>query len=843
MDTLPRLFLTARFLLLGFTALLVSGAADAQTLSVAPTSVSVQTNFETNAPSQTVQVRKTGGGALRWNVVQPAASWVTVSPTSGTNNVTLTLTFKTSALPVQAQAYSTSFQVAPVSGTQQPVTVPVFVTIVGSTPPPLTITCPANITVPSPDGSPVVVTYTVTAFEGTSPVTPTINPQSAQSGSSFSVGTTTVLATATSADGQRTTSCNFDVIVTFSPPSSGWTFCAAENQFCAFSGTKQVRYGANNTFYVQTLTDGTPCTNAVFGDPVPGIVKHCDVGTSPPPPTLTITCPANISVASPDGLPVAVTYTVTTSGGTPMVTLNVTPSSAQSGNSFPVGTTTVKVSAQDSSQPPQTASCSFTVTVTSSNWTFCAAENQFCAFSGTQQVRYGANNTFFVQTLSGGTQCSNAVFGDPIPNIVKHCDISSTVPPPPPPPVSGVGPNPAITCPAGAVDIWTGQSIQLMINANAAGTTFCLRPGPSPGVPGVHYLTSSIRPKTGNTFVGEFGAILDGCASVSPSCQVVGWTTTERTQAAFRVYDDPNDPLDPNDPVNGVTIRNLVIRNMPQWAIYASAQLTNTWTIDHNEIASSKWGLLFGPNFTITNNYIHHNVGNSSSSIPDDRGGGYLGDSANNTTFDGNEIAYNGKEQKVGRSTNVKFTNNFVHHNVGDGIWYDSNPNAAALIDNNKVEDNGRNGIFFEASIGATISNNAVRRHTSWDGIFISMSQNAEIYNNTLEANLGGIDYFLNCYALSATDDVKNNAAHDNTIVVSTLADTYASAFTSTGCISTQLALYLTGSKNLTFSHNTYHVPSLSFTRYFFWGGWKDWAQWQAVPQDSASSGSSISSP
>jgi hypothetical protein len=38
-------------------------------------------------------------------------------------------------------------------------------------------------------------------------------------------------------------------------------------------------------------------------------------------------------------------------------------------------------------------------------------------------------------------------------------------------------------------------------------------------------------------------------------------------------------------------------------------------------------------------------------------------------------------------------------------------------------------------------------------------------------------------------------------------------------------------------------VPSLSFTRYFFWGGWKDWNQWQAVPQDSASSGSSISSP
>jgi hypothetical protein len=51
---------------------------------------------------------------------------------------------------------------------------------------------------------------------------------------------------------------------------------------------------------------------------------------------------------------------------------------------------------------------------------------------------------------------------------------------------------------------------------------------------------------------------------------------------------------------------------------------------------------------------------------------------ADNTTFDSNEIAYNGREQKVGQSANVTFRNNFVHHNAGDGIWYDSNANAGA---------------------------------------------------------------------------------------------------------------------------------------------------------------------
>jgi len=137
------------------------------------------------------------------------------------------------------------------------------------------------------------------------------------------------------------------------------------------------------------------------------------------PPAPTITCPANITVASPDGSPVVVTYTVTTSGGNPPVNLTVTP---PSGSSFAVGpATTVQANAQ--SQDGQTKSCSFTVTVTapSSNWTFCAAENQFCAFSGTKQVRYGANGFYATKTVTGSIACTNAVFGDPAYRVTKSC--------------------------------------------------------------------------------------------------------------------------------------------------------------------------------------------------------------------------------------------------------------------------------------------------------------------------------------------------------------------------------------------------------------------------------------
>jgi parallel beta-helix repeat protein len=359
------------------------------------------------------------------------------------------------------------------------------------------------------------------------------------------------------------------------------------------------------------------------------------------------------------------------------------------------------------------------------------------------------------------------------------------------------------------VNIFPGASIQNAVNSYAGNTTFCLRSG-------VFYLNSAITPKTGNIFVGEYGAVLDGSS----------WSTSDDTQGAFRAH---------NQDIDYVTIRNLVIRNMPKSGIHTYYYMSDHWTIEYNEIASNKIGIEFSPNFTIRNNYIHHNVGNASSTNPAERGGGYQGFRSDNTIFDSNEIAYNGPEQKVGVSANVSFVNNFVHHNIRDGIWYDTNSNAGAVIDSNRVEDNGRIGISFESSVGVTITNNTVRR-SAGDGIFISMSQNAQIYGNTLDSNFGGIEYFLNCDSLSLGEDVKNNTAHDNTIIVGTQSYTYASAFSYlSSCSSTQVAPYLNGSKNLTFSRDQYQVPSLSL-RYFFWGAWKSWSEWQAMGQDAGGS-------
>ena len=58
-------------------------------------------------------------------------------------------------------------------------------------------------------------------------------------------------------------------------------------------------------------------------------------------------------------------------------------------------------------------------------WTICGGENGSCSFSGTRTVRYGANGAsasgWATLVLTGGTACSNGVFGDPLPGTVKNC--------------------------------------------------------------------------------------------------------------------------------------------------------------------------------------------------------------------------------------------------------------------------------------------------------------------------------------------------------------------------------------------------------------------------------------
>ncbi|HEY0844774.1 MAG TPA: polysaccharide deacetylase family protein [Noviherbaspirillum sp.] len=161
-------------------------------------------------------------------------------------------------------------------------------------------------------------------------------------------------------------------------PAPSWSKCADEWQTCSFSGTRQVRYGLNGTWATRTATGSINCNNNVFGDPLPGADKICEVETSTP-------APAPSPAPAPAPAP------------TPAPAPAPTPTPAPA-------------------------------------WVKCADEWQTCAFTGTRQVRYGRNDTWVTRTATDTIACNNAVFGDPLPGVPKVCEVDSAAPSPAPTP-------------------------------------------------------------------------------------------------------------------------------------------------------------------------------------------------------------------------------------------------------------------------------------------------------------------------------------------------------------------------------------------------------------------------
>ena len=80
------------------------------------------------------------------------------------------------------------------------------------------------------------------------------------------------------------------------PDLEGWERCASEGGACYWSGTKYIRYGVPGSYTLRMMTTFSPCNNSMFGDPAPGVSKHCDLhavhtpiptSTASPTPTAT----------------------------------------------------------------------------------------------------------------------------------------------------------------------------------------------------------------------------------------------------------------------------------------------------------------------------------------------------------------------------------------------------------------------------------------------------------------------------------------------------------------------------------------------------------------------------
>lgn len=79
------------------------------------------------------------------------------------------------------------------------------------------------------------------------------------------------------------------VQITDNDVAAKWTHCAYENEPCNVVGTANVRYGTGTTWtQPRVVTNTITCSNATWGDPLPGAGKECQTdgtpGTNVPPP-------------------------------------------------------------------------------------------------------------------------------------------------------------------------------------------------------------------------------------------------------------------------------------------------------------------------------------------------------------------------------------------------------------------------------------------------------------------------------------------------------------------------------------------------------------------------------
>lgn len=367
------------------------------------------------------------------------------------------------------------------------------------------------------------------------------------------------------------------------------------------------------------------------------------------------------------------------------------------------------------------------------------------------------------------------------------------------------GPQPDILAPSSAIVVAPGQSLQSAINAAPPGTAFRL-------LAGVHE-PRAVTPKTGNLFVGDYGAILDG----------TGWTTTDIDDGAFKAM---------NVDVDDVTIRNLVVRNMPQKGIMAWRDFSAGWVVDHCDIDRCKNGVELPENSAVTNSVIRRCVGTPGHSNPAERGGGYSFNSVAGIRFLNNEVSENGSEQKWILCTGILCVGNFFHHNAYSGPWIDGG-GSGSLIEDNVSDDNGGPGVCIEIGDHAIVRRNSCNRNKE-GGVLLSLSQVIEVSENTLGDNAFGIDLFVDCVRLSENypphpqPDLANNTIRRNSVIVG--VGQLAVVFTYVGGCG---APYVDNtSKNNRFLENAYAVPGPG--RYWIWGNGnnKTFEEWQALGFD-----------
>jgi hypothetical protein len=163
------------------------------------------------------------------------------------------------------------------------------------------------------------------------------------------------------------------------------------------------------------------------------------------------------------------------------------------------------------------------------------------------------------------------------------------------------------------------------------------------------------------------------------------------------------------------------------------------WVIEHCEIRLSHGIGLFVDSATMVANHVHDN--------------GALGLAGHNggLVVRGNEVDHNnwadywwgwqaGGEKWV-RTTDMRVSDEYVHDNNGNGVWFDID-NVRPILERSLIVDNRHSGIEFEISYDGTFRDNVIAGNGSVGldaGIYVRNSVGATVYRNVVTDNHNGI--------------------------------------------------------------------------------------------------------
>ncbi|MET0334779.1 MAG: hypothetical protein ABW190_10950 [Rhizobacter sp.] len=196
--------------------------------------------------------------------------------------------------------------------------------------------------------------------------------------------------------------------------------------------------------------------------------------------------------------------------------------------------------------------CQIDTANVSVTWRVCGSEGGTCTFTGTQQVRYGANSTWSTPRTftasNGGVACNNAVFGDPLPMVVKQCQVTAGNQTPTPP---GNGLPTIASFSASATSVTAGDAVTLRWSASNATSVSIDK-----GVGVVTGASVEVRPTetttytlTATTAVGSVRITVTLTVSPLPATALlIDRTTKFQTIEGFGFFGPKNNWWDSNDP-------------------------------------------------------------------------------------------------------------------------------------------------------------------------------------------------------------------------------------------------------------------------------------------------------